>query len=773
MSTVTVMATRLRRTRHAAGWLCLGLIAVAGSAQTANAYTAYVSNLTEQTLSPINTATSVVSSTIAVKSPPFLAITPDGSTAWVTDSAQNTVTPITLSTGTVGTPITVGTDPYGIAISPDGTKAYVANHGSETVTPISLTTKTAGSAIKVGKEPYAIAISPDGTKVYVTNYTSGSVTPITVSSNLAGSPIAVGGGPQSIAITPDGTTAWVADFTANTIVPITLASNTAGASITIKEPNSLAISPEGGTAYVTNDSQNTVTPVNLLTKTAGTAIKVGSTPYQVAISPDGATAYVTSHESNSVTPINTASQTAGTEIKVGEGPDGVAITPDQAPVASFTASAAPAGSSTSFNASASTVAYGAITSYAWKFGDGASATTATPTTSHTYAAEGNYTATLTETDSAGTSTTQVFTGQTVSRNGGPSAQTTRSVTVPPPAPLDSTLPSITGSAHQGQTLTEVHGTWTNSPTGYTYQWQRCTASGESCSAISGATAQTHGLVAEDVGHELRVQETAVNAGGSSSPAASAATAVVVPLAPVNSTLPSITGRAQQGQTLTEVHGTWTNSPTGYTYQWQRCNASGESCTSIPGAIAQSYMPGAEDVGHTLRVQESASNSGGTSGPETSPATALVNSVPEETTSLYTDVAPSLDPQPSVPPVARPIAPAILVRSITVNRHGVAVIPIRCPASATGGCRGRITITVHVAEPRARRAAAARCARGCRPLAATNYEARAGQKVSVRVHIASFGRKLLKSHSSVRVTLTATSLAGGRTATVSRAITMKP
>ena len=118
MSVVTVTAMRLRRrgrgpasdrlgflggqafrARSAAGCLCVGLMAAASFAQAANAYTAYVSNLTEQTLSPINTATGIVSSTIAAKNPPFLAITPDGSTAWVTNSTQGTVTPVTLSTG--------------------------------------------------------------------------------------------------------------------------------------------------------------------------------------------------------------------------------------------------------------------------------------------------------------------------------------------------------------------------------------------------------------------------------------------------------------------------------------------------------------------------------------------------------------------------------------------------------------------------------------------------------------------------------------------------
>jgi hypothetical protein len=48
---------------------------------------------------------------------------------------------------------------------------------------------------------------------------------------------------------------------------------------------------------------------------------------------------------------------------------------------------------------------------------------------HAFGAAGNYTVTLTETDTAGTSMKRVFTGQTLSRNGGPSARTAHSVSV--------------------------------------------------------------------------------------------------------------------------------------------------------------------------------------------------------------------------------------------------------------------------------------------------------------------------------------------------------
>jgi hypothetical protein len=51
------------------------------------------------------------------------------------------------------------------------------------------------------------------------------------------------------------------------------------------------------------------------------------------------------------------------------------------------------------------------------------------TTTHIYALPGTYTATVTETDTDGTSTTQVFTGQTVTDDGGPGAVASNTFTI--------------------------------------------------------------------------------------------------------------------------------------------------------------------------------------------------------------------------------------------------------------------------------------------------------------------------------------------------------
>jgi hypothetical protein len=97
---------------------------------------------------------------------------------------------------------------------------------------------------------------------------------------------------------------------------------------------------------------------------------------------------------------------------------------------------------------------------------------------------------------------------------------------PTTLPVNTAVPSISGSAIQGETLTEEHGAWSGNPSSYSYAWEDCGASGNNCSEISGATARTYTLHSSDYGHTIRVLETAANSAGSGSPATSAPTGVV-------------------------------------------------------------------------------------------------------------------------------------------------------------------------------------------------------------------------------------------------------
>jgi hypothetical protein len=82
-------------------------------------------------------------------------------------------------------------------------------------------------------------------------------------------------------------------------------------------------------------------------------------------------------------------------------------------------------------------------------------------------------------------------------------------------------------------------------------------------------------------------------------------------APKNTTEPTISGTAQQGQSLAANHGDWSGTtPITYSFQWQRCNAKGQSCAGISGANESLYDVRSQDVGHTLRVKVTAKNSAG-------------------------------------------------------------------------------------------------------------------------------------------------------------------
>jgi Ig domain of plant-specific actin-binding protein len=179
-------------------------------------------------------------------------------------------------------------------------------------------------------------------------------------------------------------------------------------------------------------------------------------------------------------------------------------------------------------------------------------------------------------------------------------------------PSNTSLPSISGSARDGSILTASHGSWTGNPSSYAYQWERCDAQGGNCTGISGATSKQYTVQTADVGNRLRVQVTATNGSGSGV-ATSRPTSVVAATgqAPKNTAAPTISGTTKEGSTLTVNHGTWTGTqPITFTYQWQRCDATGGNCTSIAGATGGTYVLTSADVGNTIRANVTAKNSRG-------------------------------------------------------------------------------------------------------------------------------------------------------------------
>jgi hypothetical protein len=94
-------------------------------------------------------------------------------------------------------------------------------------------------------------------------------------------------------------------------------------------------------------------------------------------------------------------------------------------------------------------------------------------------------------------------------------------------------------------------------------------------------------------------------------------------APSNQSLPSISGTAQEGQTLSASSGSWGGTtPISYAYQWRRCDKNGAGCANVSGADSSTYLVKHADVSDTVRVRVTAKNSDGSS-QATSNQTAVV------------------------------------------------------------------------------------------------------------------------------------------------------
>lgn len=193
-------------------------------------------------------------------------------------------------------------------------------------------------------------------------------------------------------------------------------------------------------------------------------------------------------------------------------------------------------------------------------------------------------------------------------------------------PVNTVKPTVAGTLVVGYTLTASSGTW--SGTGaitYSYQWERCDSNGQSCTALNSVSSQTWTIVSNDVGHTLVVLVTATDSNGSST-ASSGPTAVITSslAKPSNSASPTISvGAAYRGQTLTASPGSWSGTaPITFSYQWQRCDTHGSSCSAVNPVSSSTWTLGSSDVNHTMRVVVTAKNSAG-SASATSDATGVV------------------------------------------------------------------------------------------------------------------------------------------------------
>src|SRR5262245_20771699 len=197
-------------------------------------------------------------------------------------------------------------------------------------------------------------------------------------------------------------------------------------------------------------------------------------------------------------------------------------------------------------------------------------------------------------------------------------------------PSNTVLPAITGTAAVGQTVSTSDGTWTGSPTSFTYEGLRCPSSGGSAAGSDRASivvsTNNYAVATGDVGFTLRSRVTAVNSDGQAKAVSNATAVVVAQAGPPNTAPPTISGTPTVGSTLKANPGTWPGSSITFAYQWRQCDASGANSNTITGATGNTYVIASGDVGHTIRVAVTGTDA---TGPNTvtSAPTATVTTAP--------------------------------------------------------------------------------------------------------------------------------------------------
>jgi uncharacterized repeat protein (TIGR02543 family) len=231
--------------------------------------------------------------------------------------------------------------------------------------------------------------------------------------------------------------------------------------------------------------------------------------------------------------------------------------------------------------------------YAWKR-SGSTAVIGTSATYRTVSADLDHSITVTVTGTLAGYTTVTKT-----------SAATESVVVGTVTPV----PTISGVAQVGKTLTAVAGTWDPDPT-FVYAWVR---SGSTATIATGAT---YSPVLADVGHTLKVKVTGSWSGYASISKTSALTASVISGTFLSSSVPTISGTKRVGETLTAVAGKWSPSAT-LSYAWKRVGSA-----TVLGTDAR-YTLVAGDLGATVTVTVTATSSGFTTLSKTSTATSAI------------------------------------------------------------------------------------------------------------------------------------------------------
>src|SRR5205823_995291 len=101
--------------------------------------------------------------------------------------------------------------------------------------------------------------------------------------------------------------------------------------------------------------------------------------------------------------------------------------------------------------------------------------------------------------------------------------------------------------------------------------------------------------------------------------------------PFNTARPTISGQPHEGQRLQAADGTWWGPVSATSYQWQSCDAQGQSCANVSGQTNSYYDVANGDTGKTLKVVVTKTGPAGSASASSQPTTVVQGDPPTATT----------------------------------------------------------------------------------------------------------------------------------------------
>ncbi len=291
---------------------------------------AWVTNLLDDSVSVIDTATNSVVATVPVgDGPEAVGVNPDNTRVYVANGAADTVSVIDVATNAVVATVPVGDNPQGVAVDPSGFWVYVVNNADKTVSVISAASNTVIATIPVGQGSLRAVVSADGNRLYVTNAGENNVSVIDTHTRLELTKIAVGMSPAGLDVTPDRTRLYVANTTdpqsgggsvVGTVSVIDTTTNAVIKTIDVDSAEAVATNPAGSRVYVSQRFHSGVTAIDRSTDTVSASTSVGFLPRGLAVTPNGNRVLVANSSPNTVSVVETATNTVSGTVNVGRRP---------------------------------------------------------------------------------------------------------------------------------------------------------------------------------------------------------------------------------------------------------------------------------------------------------------------------------------------------------------------------------------------------------------------------------------------------------------------